>query len=116
MIPMAEHVVTMDSFDHTKTQVCSSKLITPKRSSENEEFMWRLADPELQNVRRQGLSASPWPTTRSPSGDLVIADLLGVPVEDHAEFRAVMTTRLVDINASDTVAHDPLVWPDEKSR
>ena len=31
----------MDADDHAKTRGLLSKLITPKRLSENEEFMWR---------------------------------------------------------------------------
>jgi NAD(P)-dependent dehydrogenase (short-subunit alcohol dehydrogenase family) len=52
-----------------------------------------------------------------PFAMLVIADLLGVPLEHHAEFRRALGNDVVgDINESDTVAHNPLVWLDDKFR
>lgn len=52
-----------------------------------------------------------------PFAMLVIADLLGVPLEDHAEFRAVLGNEVVgDIGESDTVAHNPLIRLDDKFR
>ena len=42
-------------------------------------------------------------------------DLLGVPFEDHDEFRRALGNELIgDLGESDTVAHNPLVWLDEK--
>jgi cytochrome P450 len=50
-----------------------------------------------------------------PLSMLVIADLLGVPLEDHDEFRAALGSEVVgDISESETVAHNPLMWLDEK--
>jgi cytochrome P450 len=50
-----------------------------------------------------------------PLAMLVIADLLGVPLEDHGEFRAVLGNEHVgEIGKDDTVAHNPLMWLDEK--
>ena len=115
-IPMAEHVVTMDADVHAKTRGLLSKLITPKRLSENEEFMWRLADQQLDKFIVHG-SCEFMGDYAKPFAMLVIADLLGVPLEDHAEFRQVLGNEVVgDISASDTVAHNPLVWLDDKFR
>jgi cytochrome P450 len=115
-IPMAEHIVTMDADVHAKTRGLLSKLITPKRLSENEEFMWRLADQQLDTFVDKG-SCEFMEDYAKPFAMLVIADLLGVPIEDHAEFRRVLGNEVVgDINESDTVAHNPLVWLDEKFR
>jgi cytochrome P450 len=115
-IPMAEHVVTMDSDLHAKTRGLLAKLITPKRLSENEEFMWRLADQQLDKFIANG-SCEFMADYAKPFAMLVIADLLGVPLDDHAEFRTVLGNEVVgDINASDTVAHNPLVWLDDKFR
>jgi cytochrome P450 len=115
-IPMAEHVVTMDADAHAKTRGLLSKLITPKRLSENEEFMWRLADQQLDKFIGKG-SCEFMADYAKPFAMLVIADLLGVPLEDHAEFRSVLGNEVVgDINASDTVAHNPLVWLDDRFR
>ena len=47
---MNEHMVTMDPPDHTRERALLMRLITPKRLSENEEFMWRLADRQLDEM------------------------------------------------------------------
>jgi cytochrome P450 len=113
-IPMAEHVVTMDAQEHSKTRGLLSKLITPKRLSENEDFMWRLVDRQLDKFidRRCCEFMNDF---AKPLSMLVIADLLGVPVEDHDKFRSVLGNELVgDLGETETVAHNPLAWLDEK--
>jgi cytochrome P450 len=113
-IPMAEHVVTMDAQQHAKTRGLLSKLITPKRLSENEDFMWRLVDRQIDKVIDRG-GCEFMADYAKPLAMLVIADLLGVPVDDHDEFRAVLGNELVgDLGEVETVAHNPLMWLDEK--
>jgi cytochrome P450 len=113
-IPMAEHVVTMDAQQHAKTRGLLSKLITPKRLSENEDFMWRLVDRQIDKVIDRG-GCEFMADYAKPLAMLVIADLLGVPIDDHDEFRAVLGNELVgDLGEAETVAHNPLVWLDEK--
>ncbi len=115
-IPMAEHVVTMDADAHQKTRALLSKLITPKRLSENEDFMWRLVDQQLNKVVDRG-SCEFMEDFAKPLAMLVIADLLGVPAEDHDEFRSIFGSEpLGEIEGSEgeTVAHNPLVFLDEK--
>ncbi len=52
-----------------------------------------------------------------PFAMLVIADLLGVPLEDHAAFRSALGNEAVgEVGGEDTVAHNPLVWLDDKFR
>ena len=115
-IPMSEHVVTMDSFEHAKTRGLLSRLITPKRLSENEDFMWRLADQQLDTFIAEG-SCEFMEDYAKPFAMLVIADLLGVPLEDHNEFRAALGNEVVgNIDETDTVAHNPLIWLDDKFR
>lgn len=115
-IPMAEHVVTMDSFEHQKTRGLLAKLITPKRLSENEEFMWRLADQQLDTFIARG-SCEFMADYAKPFAMLVIADLLGVPMEDHAEFRQVLGNEVVgEVGAGETITHNPLQWLDDKFR
>jgi cytochrome P450 len=57
-------------------------LITPKRLKENEEFMWRLADRQLDVVLPAG-QCEFIDDFAQPYTLLVIADLLGVPEADH---------------------------------
>jgi cytochrome P450 len=113
-IPMAEHIVTMDSEDHAKVRGLLSKLITPKRLSENEEFIWRLADQQIDKFLDRG-SCEFMEDFAKPLAMLVIADLLGVPLEGHHEFRAALGNEHIDEpDRDETVAHNPLMWLDEK--
>lgn len=115
-IPMAEHVVTMDAYEHQKTRGLLAKLITPKRLAENEEFMWRLADQQLDTFIARG-SCEFMADYAKPFAMLVIADLLGVPLEDHAEFRQVLGNEVVgEVGAGETITHNPLQWLDDKFR
>ena len=83
---MHEHMVTMDPPDHTRERALLMRLITPKRLKENEAFMWRLADQQLDEFVADGhcefISAY-----AQPFAMLVVADLLGVPEADHQRFR-----------------------------
>lgn len=88
-IPMSEHIVTQDPPEHTRTRGLLSRLLTPKRLKENEEFMWRLADEQLDKFVARG-STEFIEDYAKPFSMLVIADLLGVPTADHQEFRRVM--------------------------
>jgi cytochrome P450 len=85
-LPMNEHMVTMDPPDHTRERALLMRLITPKRLSENEDFMWRLADQQLDELvtlgRCEFISAY-----SQPFALLVVADLLGVPESEHQRFR-----------------------------
>jgi cytochrome P450 len=53
-IPMSEHIVTQDPPEHTRTRGLLSRLLTPKRLKENEDFMWRLADEQLDEFVSRG--------------------------------------------------------------
>jgi len=62
------------------------RLITPKRLKENEAFMWRLADQQIDEFIANG-KCEFITEFAGPFTMLVIADLLGVPEEDHDRFR-----------------------------
>ena len=85
-LPMNEHMVTMDPPQHTRERALLMRLLTPKRLKENEEFMWRLADQQLDEVVAAGRCEFIGAYTQ-PFAMLVVADLLGVPEEDHLRFR-----------------------------
>jgi cytochrome P450 len=57
-------------------------LITPKRLKENEEFIWRLTDRQLDYILPRG-TAEVMTDYAAPYTLLIIADLLGVPEADH---------------------------------
>lgn len=116
-MPMSEHMVTMDPPLHTKARSLLNRLLTPKRLKENQDFMWRLADRQLDyfidNGRCEFLSEY-----ARPFALLVIADLLGVPEEDRPAFQQVLGApqpgARVGALDQEELAHDPLAWLDDK--
>ena len=114
-IPMSEHIVTQDPPEHTRTRGLLNRLLTPKRLKENEDFMWRLADEQLDEFLSRGTCEFLDEFARPFSG-LVIADLLGLPQEDHEEFRAHFSGKVVGGIEDDalTRAHNPLEYLNEK--
>lgn len=85
-LPMHEHMVTMDPPSHTQERAILMRLITPKRLKDNEVFMWRLADQQLDEFLGDGHCEFISAFTQ-PFAMLVVADLLGVPEDDHRRFR-----------------------------
>jgi cytochrome P450 len=85
-LPMHEHMVTMDPPSHTQERAILMRLITPKRLKDNEAFMWRLADQQLDEFIADGRCEFISAFTQ-PFAMLVVADLLGVPEADHRRFR-----------------------------
>jgi cytochrome P450 len=114
-IPMSEHIVTQDPPLHTRTRGLLSRLITPKRLAENEEFMWRSAEQRLDAFVDRGKCEFQEDYARPFSG-LVIADLLGIPAGVHEESRAMYDGQVVGAIDDDTVTrtHNPLEWMNEK--
>jgi cytochrome P450 len=114
-IPMSEHIVTQDPPEHIRTRGLLSRLLTPKRLKENEDFMWQLADQQLDEFVSRGECEFLDDYARPFTG-LVIADLLGIPAEDHQEFRAVFSGQVVGAVEDDSLsrAHNPLEWLDDR--
>ena len=90
------------------------RLITPKRLRENEAFMWRLADCQLDEFLPNGHCEFVHDYA-GPFTLLVIADLLGVPDEEHETFRKELQGEGHDstggahgTDKSGAVAHKPL--------
>jgi cytochrome P450 len=115
-LPMHEHMVTMDPPDHTRERSLLMRLITPKRLRDNEEFIWRLAAQQLDEFIDDGrcefISAY-----AQPFAMLVVADLLGVPEEDHQRFREGFglsgTVGEVGAGEEGSPGENPLAWLDE---
>jgi cytochrome P450 len=115
-LPMAEHMVTMDPPDHTRERALLMRLITPKRLRENEDFMWRLADEQLDEFVANGRCEFIGEYSQ-PFAMLVVADLLGVPESDHRRFRdgfgMLGTVGEVGAGAEGTESGNALGWLDE---
>lgn len=111
-LPMSDQLPTLDPPTHTDHRGLLMRLITPKRLKENEEFMWRLADRQLDAflVGGEGEFINEF---AGPFTLLVIADLLGVPDKDRAEFAEALQHQVqsegdVGSTGEDTMAHNPL--------
>ena len=111
-LPMSDQLPTFDPPKHRDHRALLMRLLTPKRLRENEEFMWRLADRQLdefiKNGRCEFISEYAGPFTL-----LVIADLLGVPEEDHETFldklqRQPHERRMVGSTEEESLEHHPL--------
>jgi cytochrome P450 len=85
-IPLSDQIVTFDPPKHSRHRALLSKLLTPNRLKENEEFMWTLADGLIDEFADRG-EAECCDAYAGPFTLLVVADLLGVPREDHETFR-----------------------------
>jgi cytochrome P450 len=78
--------------------------------------MWRLVDQRLDKIIGRGVCEFTEDFAK-PLAMLVIADLLGVPTEDHQEFKTIFGNEpLGEIEGAqgETVAHNPLLFLDEK--
>jgi cytochrome P450 len=85
-IPMGDQLTSLDPPRHTRHRALIGKLFTPNRLKENEEFMWALAGEIIDEFAERGQIEFSAAYAR-PFTLLVIADLLGVPREDHRMFR-----------------------------
>jgi cytochrome P450 len=115
-LPMNEHMVTMDPPEHTRERALLMRLITPKRLRDNEAFMWRLADQQLDEVTGEGRCEFIGAYAQ-PFAMLVVADLLGVPESDHPRFREGFglsaTPGKVGGEDEDGVGLNALAWLDD---
>jgi len=84
-LPMGEYLITQDPPTHDALRGLLMRLLTPRRLQESEDAIVRLADRQLDRVldrpsfEVQGEFAQPYAL-------LVIAELLGVPEDEHPTF------------------------------
>ncbi len=113
-LPMSDQLPTFDPPLHTDHRALLLRLITPKRLQDNEEFMWRLADRQLDSFLTDGQGEF-ITGFANPFALLVIADLLGVPDEDHQQFtdtllRSPQQRGSIGGLGEETLAHSPLEY------
>lgn len=118
LFPIHEHMVVMDPPAHERARSLLTKLLTPRRLKENEDYMWQLVDRQIDqfvaNGRCEFLSeyAKPFATS-------AIIDLLGVPDDDRPEFLAALGveerygSRVGALDGA-PVGRDPLQYLDDK--
>ena len=83
-LPFSDQLLTMDPPDKAHRGLLM-RLLTPKRLRENEDFMWRRADGQIDEL--VGVVNELVGDFAGPFTLYVIADLLGVPEGDHETFR-----------------------------
>jgi cytochrome P450 len=93
-LPMYEFMVTMDPPAHSEYRGLMRGLFTPRRLKENEDFMWRLADQQLDQFISKG-QCEFVEAYAAPFTSLVIADLLGMPEEDRGRFRELFDKQMM---------------------
>jgi len=111
LLPFSDQLPSFDPPKHTAQRGLLMRLITPKRLKENEAFMWRLADRQIDEFADRGACEFVHEYA-SPFTLLVVADLLGVPKEDHETFRLELqgdrADRQFGSDDEGMVAHKPL--------
>ena len=107
-LPMSDQVITFDPPKHADHRGLLMKLLTPGRLKENEAFMWDYADRQIDEFVDKG-SCEFITEYASPFAMLIIADLLGVPREDHELFRRNLNrTTGLGSTGDGTLAQSPL--------
>jgi cytochrome P450 len=106
-LPFSDQLPSFDPPRHTAHRGLLMRLITPKRLKENEEFMWRLADRQIDEFLARG-ECEFVHEYANPFTLLVIADLLGVPEADHETFREELQGDRRPTASGGPPAHKPL--------
>jgi cytochrome P450 len=86
LFPIFEHMVVMDPPNHEKARSLLGRLLTPRRLQENEDYIWQLADRQIDEFIGNG-QCEFLGEYGKPFATLAIADLLGVPEEDRDKLR-----------------------------
>ena len=112
-IVFSDELPAQDPPLHTANRGLMLRLLTPKRLRENQEFMWRLADLQIDEVLGAGSCEFVVEFAR-PFTAVIIADLLGVPEEDRASFREEAVDRKKDAYVTkegvDQIVSDPFAF------
>ncbi len=111
-LPFSDQLTTMDPPMHRDHRHLVMRQLTPKRLKENEEFVWRLADRQIDELL-SGDDVEFISGYANPFTLFVIADLLGVPEDEHGEFRAALARRPHDAavgSTKESMSLNPLEW------
>jgi cytochrome P450 len=113
----SDQLPTMDPPEHTKHRALLMRLITPMRLKENEDYMWGLADKQIDSFIADG-ECEFMGAYAQPFAVLVVSDLLGVPPEDRINFRKKLLRQEEErggagvggVEEGGEVEHSPLEW------
>jgi cytochrome P450 len=111
--PFHDQLPTMDPPVHTDHRALLMRLITPVRLKQNEDYMWELADKQIDTFLAKG-ECEFMGAFAQPFAVLVVSDLLGVPAEDRITFRQHLIRQEREGagigGTSGEVEHSPLTW------
>jgi cytochrome P450 len=114
----SDQLPTLDPPKHTQHRALLMAVITPKRLKENEDFMWKLADQQIDSFISRG-ECEFMAAFAQPFAVLVVSDLLGVPSEDRIKFRKKLIRQEQEGGGAGAgvggvsegqVDHSPLAW------
>ena len=111
-LPFSDQLPTFDPPKHTAHRALLMRLLTPRRLHENEAFMWRLADRQLDEFIPKGRCEFVREFA-GPFALLVVAELLGIPESEHETFRQELQGEhrpgmAVGSTGDEAMAHSPL--------
>ena len=101
VLPFSDQLPAFDPPRHTDHRALMMRLLTPRRLRENEEFMARYAERLLADLIAGGACEVVGDYAK-PFALLVVAELEGVPEEDHAQFADGFA------KVTEELAHKPL--------
>jgi len=100
-LPFSDQLPAFDPPRHTAHRSLLMRLLTPGRLRENEEFMWRYADRQIDEFFDKG-TCEFIRAYAAPFTLVVVAELEGVPEEDRGSFTAKLS------KLPEEVGHKPL--------
>jgi cytochrome P450 len=111
-LPFSDQITTFDPPKHRAHRGLLMRLLTPKRLRENEAFMHRLADRQIDEFVDRG-ECEFITDYAGPFTLYVIADLLGIPESQHETFREELQgghrrDQGLGSTGSATLGHSPL--------
>jgi cytochrome P450 len=114
-LPFSDQLPTFDPPKHKAHRGLLMRLLTPKRLRENEDFMWRRADRQIDTFASRGTLELVRDYAK-PFTLYVVADLLGVPESEHETFREELQgerrgSQVIGRTGSGaTMSHTPLAY------
>lgn len=117
LMPWTEHLATMDGEEHARNRALLSQLLTHKRLKANEAFVSGLVVRLVDEVIDRGGCEITEDFAHALS-TLVIADLLGVPEEEHADLIQLIGLPPTQMGGDEEhkVQADPLMWLHDRFR
>ena len=106
-MPYGKMLVGMDPPEHTRTRRLLTGLLTQQRFRENEEFMDSMADRLIDKFIDDG-KIEAIKQYSHPFATLAIADLMGVPEEDHEKILPLLGNLPGRLGGDDDQSANPL--------